>query len=214
MCLSVNGETFTPEELVAMVLTHAKDITAAFGVNEGSIKDCVLTVPSFFTQHERRALLDAAVLADLNVLSLIDENTAAGLHFGIDRIDEEPKNVLFYNMGASSLQVSIMKYHSYDHKATSYGKAKKVGSFQVLSKAWDATLGGSAFDARLVDHMADEFNEIWNKKRGTEGKDIRTVSPRAMAKLRIQANKVKQVLSANNDIPACYGRGTSITNIL
>ena len=89
-----------------------------------------------------------------------------------------------------------------------------MGSFQVLSKAWDATLGGSAFDACLVDHMVDEFNEMWNKKRGTEGKDIQTLSPRAIAKLRIQANKVKQVLSANNDIPACYGRGTSITNIL
>jgi len=200
VCVTINGQVFTPEELVAMVLTHAKDITAAFGVSQGSIKDCVLTVPSFFTQHERRALLDAALLADLNVLSLIDENTAAGLHFGIDRIDEEVQNVVFYNMGASSLQVSIVQYHSYDRKEYSYSKGKKVGSFQVLSKAWDATLGGGAFDARLVDHMATEFNEFLNKKRNTEGKDVRT-SPRAMAKLRIQAGKVKQVLSANNDIP-------------
>lgn len=182
-----------------MVLSHARDITKAYGV-EGTISDCVLTVPSFFTQNERRALLDAAELADLNVLSLIDENTAAGLHFGIDRIDDEPQNFLFYNMGASALQVSIIQYHSYEKKEK-YAKGRKVGSFQVLGKAWDASLGGLAFDARIVDFMADEFNEQWNKKRNDgEKKDVRK-DPRAMAKLRIMANKVKHVLSANTDFP-------------
>ena len=183
-----------------MVLTHAKDITDAYGTP--NVRDCVLTVPSFFTQHERKALLDAAELANLNVLALIDENTAAALHFGIDRIDEEPKNVLFYNMGASALQVSVVKYHSYEKKESKFSsKGKPVGSFEVLSKSWDSTLGGMAFDARIVDHMADEFNKVWNEKRGDgKTKDVRAF-PRAMAKLRVQANKVKHVLSANNDFP-------------
>jgi hypoxia up-regulated 1 len=200
VCLTVDGQQFTPEELVAMVLTHAKDITREYGV-QGDVRDCVLTVPSFYTQHERRALLDAAALADLNVLALIDETTAAGLHYGIDRIEEEPQNVLFYNMGASALQVSVMQFYSYDRKESKYAKAKKVGAFQVLGKAWDASLGGEAFDARLVDHMADEFNAIWDKKRNDgEKKDVRKFA-RPMAKLRIQANKAKHVLSANNDVP-------------
>lgn len=199
VCLTVDGVQFTPEELVAMVLTHAKDITAAYGVTS-PLKDCVLTVPAFFTQHERRALLDAALLADLNVLALINENTAAALHYGIDRIDEKPVNYLFYNMGAGSLQVSVVRYLSYPHKASKYAKEKTVGGFEVLGAAWDATLGGASFDARLVDFMAEEFNAIWNEKRGTTDKDVRTV-PRAMAKLMIQANKVKHVLSANADIP-------------
>ena len=183
-----------------MVLTHAKDITAEFGA--GNTRDCVLTVPSFFTQHERRALLDASALADLNVLALIDENTAAALHFGIDRIDAEPQIVVFYNMGASALQVSVVRYFSYEKKDSKFSsKGKQVGAFEVLSKAWDSTLGGSAFDSRLVDHMADGFNEAWNKKRGDgETKDVR-VNARAMAKLRVQATKIKQVLSANNDMP-------------
>merc|ERR1712038_1148454 len=199
VCLTVDGNPFTPEELVAMVLSHAKDITKAYGV-EGTITDCVLTVPSFFTQHERSALLDAAQLADLNVLALIDENTAAGLHYGIDRIEEEPQNILFYNMGASALQVSVMQFHSYEKKEK-YSKSRTVGSFQVLGKAWDSSLGGLAFDARIVDFMADEFNEQWNKKRNDgETKDVRKYA-RPMAKLRIQANKVKHVLSANNDFP-------------
>jgi len=198
--MTIGGQEYTPEELVAMVLTHAKDITTAFGV-QGDVKDCVLTVPSFYTQHERRALLDAASLADLNVLALIDETTAAGLHYGIDRIEEVPQNIVFYNMGASALQVSIIQFYSYERKETKYAKGKKVGAFQVLGKAWDAALGGAAFDARIVNFMADEFNEIWDKKRGDgETKDVRSF-PRAMAKLHIQANKVKHVLSANNDFP-------------
>ena len=199
VCLSVDGKEFTPEELVAMVLTHAKDITAAYGVT-APVKDCVLTVPAFYTQHERRALLDAAELAELNVLALINENTAAALHFGIDRIDTTPVNYLFYNMGAGSLQVSVVRYLSYPHKVSKYDKAKTVGAFEVLSSAWDATLGGASFDARLVDFMADEFNAVWNKARGSTDKDVRNF-PKSMAKLMIQANKVKEVLSANSEIP-------------
>ena len=199
VCLTIDNVEFTPEELVAMVLTHAKDITAAYGVTT-PLKDCVLTVPSFYTQHERRALLDAAELAELNVLALVNENTAAALHFGIDRIDEKPLNYLFYNMGAGALQVSVVRYLSYPHKATKYAKEKNVGAFEVLGTSWDATLGGSSFDARLVEFMADEFNVVWNEKRKTKGKDVRDY-PRAMAKLMIQANKVKHVLSANTDIP-------------
>ena len=192
--LNIDGNDFTPEELVAMVLSHAKDITAAYGAPNA--RDCVLTVPSFYTQHERRALLDAAELADLNVLGLIDENAAAALHYGIDRVDEEPLHILFYNMGGSSLEVSIVKYYSYEAKDRITKKAKKVGAFEILGKGWDATLGGGSFDARLVNHLAEEFNA----NPIMEGADVRTM-PRAMAKLRIQANKVKHVLSANNEIP-------------
>lgn len=194
VCLTVASTPYTPEELVAMVLSHAKDFTAADGVTT-QIKDCVLTVPSFYTQHERRALLDAAKLADLNVLALIDETTAAGLHFGIDRIEKEPMNVLFYNMGGTSVQASVIQYHSHEKSK------KQVGAFRVLGKGWDSSLGGASFDKRLVDHMADEFNTLWNKKRndGVE-KDVRDY-PRPVSKLKLQANKIKHVLSANNDMP-------------
>jgi len=199
--LIVNGESFTPEELVSMVLSHAKEITAAYGTGATTIKDCVLTVPSFYTQHERMALLDAAKLAELNVLALIDETTASALNFGMDRKDEKPLNAIFYNMGGGSLQVSVITFYSYEHKDTKYGKAKTVGGFEVKGKGWDATLGGMTFDAKLVDHMADEFNEIWNKKRndGVQ-KDVRDY-PRPMTKLRVQANKAKHILSANREIP-------------
>jgi hypoxia up-regulated 1 len=94
---------YTPEELIAMFLNHVKEMTLNFGGKK--IKDCVITVPSSFTQHERAAMYTAAEIADLNILTLIEENTAAALHYGIDRVFDTPYNVLFYNMGAGSTQV-------------------------------------------------------------------------------------------------------------
>lgn len=205
MYFLVDGkDPYTPEELTAMVLNHAEDFTHQYGKEKGhvlgEIKDCVLTVPSFSTQAERQALLDSAKLANFNVLGLIDENTASALNFGMDKTYEEPQTILFYNLGASSLQVSVIKFHTYEMKEGKYSsKTKTVGSIEVLGKGWDATIGGLAFDNRLVEYMADHFNREWRHARGHE-KDIRDV-PRAMTKMRIQANKVKHVLSANQEIP-------------
>lgn len=214
LMLKVEGSEhdFTPEELVAMILEHAKEITTAYGTSKGStygtIRDVVLTVPSFATQAERLAWLDAAHLADLNVLALLDENTAAALHFGMDKLYTNTSQlILFYNMGASSLQVSLVKYDTYEIPESKLSKkTKTVGALQVLAKAWDMTLGGDAFDHRLVEHMADLFNHQWHKTSGSSKnqdgttKDVRT-DTRAMMKLRLQASKVKHVLSANTEVP-------------
>ena len=155
----------------------------------------------YSTQTERKALLDAAALADLKVLGLIDENTAAALHFAMDKNfeDDNEKLLIFYNMGASALQVSLIRFFNYE-QPQKFGKPKSVPALEVLSKAWDETLGGQAFDHVLVEYMADLFNEEWNKKTGTSDKDVRKY-PRAMTKLRLQANKVKHVLSANTEFP-------------
>ena len=187
-----------------MVLTHSKEITHAYagqkGHEFGLIQDCVLTVPSFATQVERQAFLDAAELSDFKVLSLIDENTAAALHFGMDKLFEEPQIYLFYNLGGTALQVSLIKFHYYEVPEGKFSKkTKKVGSIEVLAKAWDATLGGETFDNRLVEYLADHFNREWRHAKGHD-KDVRDF-PRAMTKIRLQANKIKHVLSANPEIP-------------
>lgn len=203
--MTVDGETFSPEELVAMVLSHAVDIAVAYSAESGTEiappKDVVLTVPSFATVAERRALLDAAALADMNVLTLIDENTAAALHYAMDKnFEDNEQLMLFYNLGASSLQVSLVKFFNYE-QPQKFGKPKSVPALEVVAKAWDATCGGQAFDHLLVEHLADEFNAVWHKQRPDKAdKDVRSV-PRAMTKLRLQANKVKHVLSANTEIP-------------
>lgn len=200
------SSTYTPEELVAMVLIHAKDMTQAYmgelGKDAQAVpRDCVLTVPSFYTVHERRALLDAAALADLNVLGLIEENTAAALHYAMDKQFPEDQIFLFYNMGGTAVQVSLVKFHNYNITASGSSKPKTVGALEVLSKAWDSNVGGQSFDHRIVEYLADQFNEQWDKQRNDGAKkDVRTI-PRAMTKLRLQANKVKHVLSANMEIP-------------
>lgn len=187
----------SPEELMAMMMRHANDITLGHGGKK--VKDVVITVPSYYTQHERIAIQNAAEIADLRVLSLVEENTAAALHYGIDRVYEEPYTVLFYNMGSSSVQVSVVKYHSYPVKEG--GKNKSVGQFEVLGKGWDRSLGGFNFDVKLAELLADKFNTAWSKKKNyPAGGDLRNfVVP--MTKLRAQANKVKEVLSANPEFP-------------
>ena len=170
---------------MAMILNHVKEMTLNFGGKK--IKDCVITVPSSFTQHERAAVYTAAEIADLNILTLIEENTAAALHYGIDRVFETPYNVLFYNMGAGSTQVHIVSYSSYPVKEG--GKNKTIGQFEVLGKAWDSSLGGFNFDLRLAELLASRFNEVWNKKPSGKGKDLRDFV-RPMTRLRLEANKV------------------------
>jgi len=194
--LRVENTHYTPEELIAMLLQHIKEMTLNFGGK--AIKDCVITVPSSFTQHEREAVYVAADIADLKVLSLIEENTAAALHYALDRTFENVTNVMYFNMGAGSIQVSIVAYSSALVKEG--GKEKTLGSFEVLSKAWDGSLGGFNFDVRLAELLADRFNENWSKKASGKGKDLRDYSL-PMTKLRIQANKVKEILSANNEFP-------------
>merc|ERR1711871_660008 len=138
----------------------------------------------------------AANIADLRVLSLIEENTAAALHYGIDRVFDEPHHVLYYNLGANSLQVSIMRYSSYTMKEA--GKNKTVGQFEVVGKSWKSSIGGAFVDVKLAELLADRFNEMWKKKKNYKGEDIRQFV-RPMTRLRTV--KVKEVLSANNEFP-------------
>ena len=99
-----NATRYSVEELSAMLLAHARDFASA--VAEQRIQDAVITVPSFATQGERLALVAAAELAGLKVLALIDENTATGVHYGIDRVFENAMHyMMLYNMGAESTQV-------------------------------------------------------------------------------------------------------------
>lgn len=194
--LKLEDTQYTPEELMALILQHIKDMSEAHGGK--AIKDCVITVPSSFTQHEREAVYTAADIAELKVLSLIEENTAAALHYSLDRTFDTPTNVMFFNMGAGATEVSVATFFSQTVKEGS--KNKTVGSFDIVGKAWDSSLGGFNFDVRLAEMLADRFNEAWHKKASGKGKDLRDFTM-PMTKLRIQANKVKEILSANVEFP-------------
>jgi molecular chaperone DnaK (HSP70) len=106
-------EVLTVEEAQAMLFGHVKSISSV-AASGAEVRDCVITVPAFFSQKERRAMVDAAELGGLNVLGLINENTAAALQYAINYEFNANKttHAIFYNMGASYTQVSLVRFSS------------------------------------------------------------------------------------------------------
>ncbi|XP_059207198.1 hypoxia up-regulated protein 1 [Centropristis striata] len=183
---------YTPEELLGMVLNYSCGLAQDFA--EQPIKDAVITVPAFFNQAERRAVLQAAQMAGLKVLQLINDNTAVALNYGVFRrkdIDNVVKNVMFYDMGSGSTTATIVTYQTV--------KTKEAGTqpqLQIRGVGFDRGLGGFEMDLRLRDHLAKLFNEQKKSK-----KDVRE-NHRAMAKLLKEAQRLKTVLSANVEFMA------------
>jgi len=192
-----DGKTFSIEQLVAMNLEYIKKIGEADA--EEPVVDAVIAVPSYWNADQRQAMLDAGELAGLNVISLVNENTAAAVQYGID-INYKAnmsEHLCIYNMGDGSTQVSVVKYSAYTKKRGS--SEKVIGQLEIVASAHDMTLGGNAFDRVIASKLMDEFNELASKK-GNAGYEIRE-HPKAVAKVRAQANKIKHVLSANQEVP-------------
>ncbi|CAH9089523.1 unnamed protein product [Cuscuta europaea] len=187
-----NGN-FTAEELVAMLLKYAVGL-AETHVRVGTMKDAVITVPPYMGVAERNGLLTAAQLAGVNVLALVNEHSGAALQYGIDKdFSNGSRHVIFYDMGAGSTYAALVYFSAYNSKE--FGRTVSVNQFQVKDVRWDAELGGEQFELRLVEHFADEFNrELGN------GVDVRK-SSKAMAKLKKQVKRTKEILSANTAAP-------------
>lgn len=181
---------FSPEELVAQFLTKAKE----FAENSAHqpIKECVLTVPGYFKQAERRALLQAAQLAGLKVLQLVNDYTAVALNYGIFRtktFNETAQYVMFYDMGASSTSAVLVSYQNI--KTKERGFVETHPQVSILGVGFDRTLGGLEIQIRLRDYLAKKFNEMKKTKN-----DV-FKNPRSMAKLFKEAGRLKNILSAN-----------------
>ncbi|KAE8749608.1 hypothetical protein FOCC_FOCC003596 [Frankliniella occidentalis] len=173
------NHTFSPEQITAMLFTKLKEISE--GALKTKVNDCVISVPSFFTNVERKALLDAAAIAGLNVLRLFNETTATALAYGIYKQDlpnpeEKPRNVVFVDCGYSSLQVSVCAFNK--------------GKLKMLACASDPQLGGRDFDVLLADHFAEEFKA----KYKIDAKS----NPRAYLRLLGEVEKLKKQMSANS----------------
>ncbi|KAK6142383.1 hypothetical protein DH2020_022731 [Rehmannia glutinosa] len=183
---------FTVEEMVGMMLKYAVGLAETHA--RTSVRDVVITVPPFTGVAERRGLLAAADLAGLNVLALVNEHSGAALQYGIDKdFSNGSRHVVFYDMGASSTYAALVYFSAYNAKEL--GKTVSVNQFQVKDVKWDAELGGQNMELRLVEYFADEFN-----KQLGNGVDIRN-SPKAMAKLKKQVKRTKEILSANMMAP-------------
>ena len=155
-----NGEQefFYTEELVAMLLKFGKQLSERTA--QGYVKDCVITVPSYFNLAQRKMLLDAAELAGFYVLQLVHENTAAATMFGLDRLDREKDfYVLFYNMGHTDTEVSIVRYSTV-HEAN---VNKTYEYIEVLEEA-SVRVGGKDLDKTIMDILISKFDNLPERK--------------------------------------------------
>ncbi|KAG0045686.1 adenyl-nucleotide exchange factor sse1, partial [Gryganskiella cystojenkinii] len=172
--------TFTTVQLFAMYLTKLKEI--ASHETKLPVSDCVIAIPAWFTDVQRRAVLDATEIAGLNVLRLINDSTAVALGYGITKTDlpeDKPRNICFVDVGHSTYTVSIVSFVK--------------GHLSVKSRAFDRHFGGRDFDRMLLDHFAAEFKEKYKIDVKSNGK--------AMIRLMAGCEKLKKVLSANAQAP-------------
>jgi len=168
---------FFPEEISSMVLSKMKD-TAEQYVGE-SVGQAVITVPAYFNDSQRQATKDAGRIAELEVLRIINEPTAAAIAYGLDKANDEEQNVLIFDLGGGTFDVSLLTIDE--------------GVFEVMATAGDTHLGGEDFDNILVDHCVTAFNR--KNKKDLGGKDIKK-NPRSMRRLRTQCESAKRTLSA------------------
>ncbi|XP_073138665.1 heat shock 70 kDa protein 16 [Henckelia pumila] len=173
-------QSFTPIQILAMFLAHLKQVTEKN--LETQVTDCVIGIPSYFTDLQRRAYLQAAEIAGLTSLRLMHDCTATALGYGIYKTDlqsNSPTNVVFVDVGHSDTQVAVVSF--------------LPRFMKVLSHACDDNLGGRDFDEVLFRYFASQFQEQDNINV--------YASARASIRLRAACEKLKKVLSANPEAP-------------
>ncbi|KAJ5127132.1 hypothetical protein N7448_007911 [Penicillium atrosanguineum] len=176
-------EKFTATQLVAMYLTKIKDITTKELNAITPVSDVTISVPAWFTDVQRRAMIDAAEIAGLNALRLVNDTTATALGWGITKLDlpgpeEKPRRVVFIDIGASDYTASIVEF--------------RKGELNVKATACDRHFGGRNFDIALAERLADEFKEKFKI-------DIRT-NPKAFSRTVAAAEKLKKSLMNDVDV--------------
>ncbi|KAI9788046.1 MAG: adenyl-nucleotide exchange factor sse1 [Peltula sp. TS41687] len=175
-------ERFTATQLVSMFLGKVKAIASA--ELKVPVSDIVISVPPWFTDVQRRSIIDAAEIAGLKLLRLINDTTATALGYGITKVDlppaeEKPRRVAFVDIGHTTYTCSIVEF--------------KKGELAVRATASDRHLGGRNIDKALVDHFAKEFKEKYKI-------DIMS-NPKAVVRVTTAAERLKKILSANASAP-------------
>ncbi|MBE6500886.1 MAG: molecular chaperone DnaK [Methanobrevibacter thaueri] len=169
--VTVNGKQYSPQEISAFILQKIKKDAETF-LGE-PIQKAVITVPAYFDDNQRTATKDAGTIAGLDVVRLVNEPTAASLAYGLDKAEEDDMNIMVYDLGGGTLDVTIMEFGG--------------GVFEVRSTSGDTQLGGTDMDNVLIKYLADEF-------KAQEGVDLMD-NDQAVQRLREAAEKAKIELS-------------------
>ena len=169
--VNIEGKDYTAEQVSAMILSKMKaDAEKYLGE---TVTDAVITVPAYFNDAQRQATKDAGKIAGLNVKRIVNEPTAAALAYGLDKQGSDQR-ILVFDLGGGTFDVSILDLAD--------------GVFEVLSTSGDNHLGGDDWDQRVIDWMADKFQQ-------ENGVDLRQ-DPMALQRLKEAAENAKKELSA------------------
>ncbi|MDR2966998.1 MAG: molecular chaperone DnaK [Methanobacteriaceae archaeon] len=169
--VKVQGKEYTPQEISAFILQKIKKDAESFLGEE--VKKAVITVPAYFDDNQRTATKDAGTIAGLDVVRLVNEPTAASLAYGIDKQEDDEVEIMVFDFGGGTLDVTIMEFGG--------------GVFEVKSTSGDTQLGGTDMDSTIMKYLAEEFK----KETGTDLME----DDQAVQRLREASEKAKIELS-------------------